>query len=131
YVGAKAHIAKFQDEDDLIVYHPTNQYSAQIARTSPAHKKQYFTPSGAYVEGGQIICGDIAVAKVGDIALIGEHNLENICAALTACWNYTKDVLAVQKALKVFKGLPHRLEFVRELSGVKYYNDSFSSAPGA
>ena len=132
YVGAKARIGKFQNEDDdLIIYHPTNTYSAQVAQASPAKKKQYMKLTGAYVVGGQIVVGDIAVAKVDEVGLIGQHNLENICAAITAAWQYTQNVTAIQYAIKDFKGLPHRLEFVREVRGVKYYNDSYASAPPA
>jgi UDP-N-acetylmuramoylalanine--D-glutamate ligase len=132
YIEAKSHIALFQDEDDLIIYHPENQYSAQIAAKSPAkNKKQYMKPSGAFIEANQIIIGDVAVAKTDEISLIGPHNLENICAAITAAWNFSKEVGAIQKAIKEFTGLPHRLEFVKEKDGVKYYNDSYSSAPGA
>lgn len=132
YVQAKANIARFQDEDDLIIYHPANQYAAKIANQSPAkHKKQYMKPGGAQVVANQIIIGDVAVLQVEEVGLIGEHNLENICAAITAAWHYSPEVTALQKAIKEFTGLPHRLEFVREKDGVKYYNDSYSSAPGA
>lgn len=131
YVGAKANIAKHQDSDDLIVYHPNNRYAAQIAQQSPADKKQYMTPSGAYIIGGQIVVGDVAVAKVEEVSLVGGHNLENVCAAITATWEHSKNVTAIQYAIKDFKGLPHRLELVRELDGVQYFNDSYSSAPGA
>lgn len=132
YVAAKSNIAKYQDEDDLIIYHPENKYSAQVAEISPAkNKKKYMKPGGAFVEANQIIIGDVVVAQTSEVGLIGEHNIENICAAITAAWNYSKEIGAVQKAIKEFKGLPHRLEFVREYSGVKYYNDSYSSAPGA
>lgn len=131
YVAAKANIAKYQDADDLIVYHPNNKYSAQIAELSPADKKQYMTSSGAYVIGGQIVVGDVAVAKVEEVSLVGGHNLENVCAAITATWEHSRNVIAIQYAIKDFKGLPHRLEMVRELDGVRYFNDSYSSAPGA
>ena len=131
YVNAKSNIAKFQTEDDLIIYHPNNPFSAKVAENSKARKMQYMKPSGAYVIGGQIVIGDIAVALSQEVGLIGEHNLENICAAITAAWRYTKNITAIQSAIKTFKGLPNRLEFVKEVRGVKFYNDSYSSAPGA
>lgn len=131
YIKAKANIGKHQDDDDLIIYHPNNKYATQIAEQSTAERKQYMTPSGAYIIGGQIVVGDVAVAKVEEVSLVGGHNLENVCAAITAVWEHSKNVTAIQYAIKDFKGLPHRLELVRELDGVQYFNDSYSSAPGA
>lgn len=131
YVAAKARIGQFQDHDDLMIYHPTNTYSEQIAKKSPATKKQYMKPTGAYIIGGQIVVGDVAVALVDEVSLIGEHNLENICAAITAAWHYTKNVVAMKKAITTFKGLPHRLEFVRTHKGVSYYNDSQATGVGS
>ena len=60
---------------------------------------------------------------------MGEHNLQNVCAAITAVWQVTQDVDAIKKVLTTFSGLEHRLEFVRELNGVKYYDDSFGTTP--
>jgi UDP-N-acetylmuramoylalanine--D-glutamate ligase len=131
YVGAKANIAKYQDTDDVVIYHPDNRYALQIAEHSSARKKQYMKPSGAYIIGGQVVVGDVAVAKTEEVSLVGGHNLENVCAAITAAWEYTKNVTAIQYAIKDFKGLPHRLEFVRDMHGIEFYNDSYSSAPGA
>lgn len=131
YVQAKANITKYQDTDDVVIYHPTNTYAAQIAEQAPGRKKQYMKPGGAYIIGGQIVVGDVAVAKTEEVSLVGGHNLENVCAAITATWEYSKNVSAIQYAIKDFKGLPHRLEEVRELNGVRYFNDSYSSAPGA
>jgi UDP-N-acetylmuramoylalanine--D-glutamate ligase len=68
---------------------------------------------------------------VSDIKLLGRHNWQNVCAALTAAWQITKDVPALHRAISEFHGLPHRLEKVREVNGVEYYNDSFSAAPGS
>ncbi len=132
YVDAKKNIARFQKENDLITFHPTNQYSKQIADTSPAkHKKRYSTPEAAYVKDGQIIMNEQIICGVNEVGLVGEHNLENICAAVTAVWQYTQDTPAIKKAITEFQGLEHRLEEVRTIHGVTFYNDSFSSAPAA
>lgn len=131
YVNAKANIVKHQNVDDLLIYHPTNQYSAEIAAQAPARKMKYLTPEGAYVKDDQIMIEEIVICSTNEVGLVGAHNLENICAAITAAWHYTQDLDAIKSAVTSFKGLPHRLEFVREVNGVKYYNDSFSSAPGA
>lgn len=68
--------------------------------------------------------------KKSDIKLRGIHNYENICAALAA----TASLVSVEKqteAIKAFNGVEHRLEFVRELDGVKYYNDSIGTSPAS
>ncbi len=67
------------------------------------------------------------IMKVSDIALIGSHNLENVMPAVVIAKELgvaSKDIVA---AVKNFTGLPYRLELVREVAGVKYYNDSFST----
>ncbi len=131
YVGAKANIAKHQKPSDNIIYHPTNPESAKIAQFSSGKKQRYCAPEGAYIEDGNIIIADQTICSVSDVGLLGEHNLENICAAVTASWHYTQDVTAIKKAIVEFKGLPHHTQKVRELDGVSYYDDSFSSAPAA
>ncbi len=131
YVTAKAQIGAFQTEKDLLVYHPRNKFSAQIAALSPAQKRQFMSDEGANVVDGKIQIDGIAICSSSEVGLLGAHNLENICAAITASWKYTQDVAAIKLAVSSFKGLPHRLEFVREVDGVKFYNDSFSSAAGA
>src|SRR5262249_34081357 len=70
-----------------------------------------------------------------EIKLIGEHNLENVCAAVTTVWFSLSEVEdqikidAMQKVLSSFSGLEHRLEFVRKLDNVEYYDDSFGTTP--
>ncbi|MFO0970814.1 MAG: UDP-N-acetylmuramoyl-L-alanine--D-glutamate ligase [Candidatus Saccharimonadales bacterium] len=131
YVAAKANVTTHQKSEDLLIYHPTNRYAAEIATRSAAGKRKFFTPEGAYVNGQDIVIEGQVVCSTSDIGLIGAHNLENVCAAVTAAWRYTQDIRAIRSAVANFKGLPHRLEFVDEIKGVAYYNDSFSSAPGA
>ncbi len=131
YVQAKANIAKYQKTTDNMIYHPTNINSAEIANLSEANKQRYGTPEGAYVKGENIMISDQTICSVGDVGLLGAHNLENITAAVTAAWHYTHDTAAIAKVISEFKGLPHHTELVREIDGVKYYDDSFSSAPAA
>ena len=113
------------------MYHPTNQQSGLVAELSPATKKKYLTPEGAFIDQLTVVIDEQIICSVDDIALVGEHNLENVCAAVTAAWQFTKDTAAISQAVKNFKGLEHRLEFVRQVGGVSFYNDSFSSMPGA
>ncbi|HLP86078.1 MAG TPA: UDP-N-acetylmuramoyl-L-alanine--D-glutamate ligase [Phycisphaerales bacterium] len=69
----------------------------------------------------------------GTMTLPGEHNRANAAAALAACLSAipTLDANRVRDALRTYKGLEHRLEFVREVAGVRYFNDSKSTTPGA
>lgn len=105
--------------------------SAQIAARSPAHKIKYLTDQGAYIQDGQILISDQTICSVSEVGLVGEHNLENICAAITAAWPYTQNIAAVKNAVTSFTGLPHRLEFVAEVNGVKFYDDSIATNEGS
>ena len=70
--------------------------------------------------------------EIGDatkVGLLGPHNLENILPAICAGRLMGADVSTIRKVIYEFTGLPNRLEFVREVGGVKYYNDSFSTTP--
>jgi len=132
YVLAKANIGAHQMTDDVMIYHPTNEQSARIAGISLAGRKlKYLTSEAAYINNGIITIDSNAICSTNEVGLLGEYNLQNICAAISAAWQFTQNMSAIAGAVRAFKGLPHRLEFVREVNGVRYYNDSFSSAPTA
>ena len=63
-----------------------------------------------------------------DIVIPGDHNIENYCTAISAVWGYVKPE-TIKKIAKTFGGVEHRIEFVREFKGVKYYNDSIATSP--
>ena len=71
---------------------------------------------------------DVPVVHRDDITIIGDHNVANYLTAITAVWGYV-GVDNIKKVAKEFAGVEHRIEFVREVSGVKYYNDSIASSP--
>lgn len=131
YVNAKANIVKFQTDKDTVVCHPTNQYALGIANRASSTKVHFMTREGAYVENNVIYIEGIKLCSIDEVGLIGAHNLENICAAITAAWKYTHDTRAVISGITQFKGLPHRLEFVKEINNIRFYNDSIATNEGS
>ena len=126
YLNAKANITRYQTEDDYLVYYENNQEAIKIAGTSNAKKIPYPFEIPEEIESA--------------IKLPGRHNQENAIAAMAAvaCYknispdeylsNYKTQII---EGLNNFKGLPHRLEYLRELNGVKYYDDNFSTNPSS
>jgi UDP-N-acetylmuramoylalanine--D-glutamate ligase len=134
YVEAKGNIFKYQTRDDIAVYYPLNEYSTKISSYSSGKKIPYFQKPGAYVRNdGMIVVGDneTEILSKTKVKLLGEHNLQNICAALTAVWQIDQNPEAYKRLLSEFSSLEHRLELVRELNGVKFFNDSFAATPTA
>lgn len=131
YVLAKANIAAHQQVGDVVIYHPTNPESARAAGLSPGNRMRYMTPEAGYVKDGRVFIGDTVICETDEVGLKGEYNLENVCAAVSAAWQFTQDGDAFKRAVRSFKGLEHRLEYVATRRGIQFYNDSFSSAPTA
>jgi len=129
YVDAKRQLFIHQTQDDIAVYFGQNKTSAQIASVSNGWKIPYFQIPGALVQGDNIIIENKTICPVNEVQLLGKHNLQNICAAVTATWQITKDANAVKSAITTFSGMEHRLELVTEIDGVKYYDDSFGTTP--
>ena len=134
YVAAKANIRRFQTESDICVYHPTNAYSKQISQANDKGRVERYAiadDGGVYVKDGSFWQNDQLICLVDSLQLIGQHNIENACAAISIAKAYDVANASIEVGLQKFQGLPHRIEYVRTVSGVRYYNDSFSSAPSA
>jgi UDP-N-acetylmuramoylalanine--D-glutamate ligase len=129
YADAKQQLFRWQKESDYAIYYGHNQYSEQIASISPGRKIPYMKPPGADVVEGQIVIEGQTICKTSEIKLLGKHNWQNVCAAITAIWQITHDIEAIKSVVTTFAGLEHRLEFVREVNGAKYYDDSFGTTP--
>ena len=71
---------------------------------------------------------DLPIINKKEIAVLGDHNVENYLAAIAAVWGYV-GVDSIKKVAREFSGVEHRIELVREVNGVKYYNDSIASSP--
>lgn len=131
YLRAKQQLFTHQTEDDTAIYHPHNNRSLHLATTSLGTHLPYLTPPGAHIEQDAIVINGHTICHVNDVTLPGTHNLENICAAVTAAWQVTQNVSAIAQAIKQAKSLPFRIEKRLEKDGVTYYNDSFAVNPDA
>lgn len=137
YREAKSNIVKHQTVEDFSVINDDYDVSRNFSRLTSA--SSYFfsrnhKTEGCYVDSkGQILLNiegeNAIIANSDDLKLRGRHNLENVTAASLAAYLAGVKPETISTVVKDFVGLEHRLELVRELNGVKYYNDSFSTVP--
>ena len=136
YIEAKANIFKNQTENDTLILNYDNEITKNFSKNAKS-KVVFFSvkeklKNGVIYDDGiiKIVEDELRrhVIKLKDTRLRGIHNAANICAAIAA----TKDLVEIEDqvtAIKNFKGVTHRLEFVREINNSKWYNDSIASSP--
>ncbi len=130
YVEAKKNIYRFQNENDILVVNADNAITAPL---KTAGKTRYFSHSGEVKNGtyldGDMICRDgKPLFHKKEIAIPGEHNVENYMAAILAVEGLVEDE-TIRRVANTFGGVEHRIELVREKDGVRFYNDSIASSP--
>lgn len=136
YMDAKRNIYLHQQKDDLLVLNYDNDITREFADTAQGKVRFFSTytklEDGVILDQNMIkICSNkirTQVIDTDDILLLGRHNIENACTAIAAVQGLVHSD-AIIKVLTTFKGVEHRNEFVREIGGVKWYNDSIGSSP--
>ncbi|MDO8506941.1 MAG: UDP-N-acetylmuramoyl-L-alanine--D-glutamate ligase [bacterium] len=140
YVEAKSPIVKYQTADDFAVINTDYETPREFKKETKAEiyeiSIQNPVENGCYVSKNDdiVLCikdTEEKIASTSELQLRGRHNLENVCPALAVAYIAGADLGSIKKTVKEFKGLEHRLEFVAEVDGVKYYNDSFATTPEA
>ncbi|WP_019138178.1 UDP-N-acetylmuramoyl-L-alanine--D-glutamate ligase [Peptoniphilus timonensis] len=136
YVDAKFKIFKNQDENDFAIL---NYEDKELAKEYDLKAEKYYfsmekiSDKGAFVQDGKIYFNDgkniEEILDTKDIKIPGDHNIKNIMAAIIGCKLLNIDLDIIKKSITSFTGVEHRIEFVRELRGVKYYNDSKGTNP--
>jgi UDP-N-acetylmuramoylalanine--D-glutamate ligase len=132
YVQSKARLFRNQQADDCAIL---NADDPNVMNLEPAiaSRKLFFSRRQSLREGVFLSNGQVryrvnhlerALLETRDVPLPGDFNLENVMAAAAAACALGADFEALPKAVRAFKSLPHRLEFVREIRGVDFYNDS-------
>lgn len=136
YIDAKKNIFKYQNENDMLILNYDNEITRSCEKEAKgkviffSHKEKL---DNGFIVDGKIIkeCEDKIRKHIfnGDDAILrGEHNLENIATAIATTKTLVSTEQAVE-AIKEFKPVEHRIEFVKEIDQVKWYNDSASSSP--
>ena len=136
YIDAKARVFMNQDKNDFCVLNYDDELTRALAEKCNANvvffSRLEKLEKGIYVENGDIIIDideKINLMKVNDLSLPGGHNLENCMAAAAMAYVSGIDIEVIREVLKTFKAVEHRLEFVKEVEGVKYVNDSKGTNP--
>lgn len=136
YHAAKSSIVAYQGSGDYAVYSDDYPASQQIGAKGNGAKytfsRYHAVKQGAYTQ--ENIIHLISVPESGtfnlaDKLLPGAHNLENICAGSLAAGLAGAPLSIIERSVLNFSGLEHRLEYVGEYGGVKFYNDSISTVP--
>ena len=127
YVAAKSQLFAHQTDEDIAIYYSENDLSKQIASLGKGKLIPFFQPPGAYINEGAIVMENLSICKTSELKLPGSHNWQNVCAAVTAAWNVDHNVDPIKSVLTSFTSLEHRIEFVKEVNNVSYYNDSYAS----
>lgn len=145
YIEAKQQLFAHQQLHDVAIFNALDIYSQEIADASPAMQFGYEVPpegqqpenkTGAYVDGHHICFQGEKICRISEVVLPGRHNLENVCAAITAVYPLIAQAQkhphnVIKGVLKTFVGLPHRIEIVGQARGVWFINDSYSTNPAS
>lgn len=132
YISSKLNITAKQTEDDYLILNKNdeilqkskNSFRANIyefSSTNPVEKGLYLDENIIYYKDEQ---QKIEVLNTDELKIIGNHNYENLMAAMLECYLFGLDFVSIAKAAKTFVSIEHRLELVDEIKGVKVYNDS-------
>ena len=141
YVGLKRRVFRFQHPGDAAVFNVDDEVARGFSeearqigtRVLTSSRRTRIAADGAMLEGDRIVRvldGDAAeVMRRDEIALRGEHNVENVLSAVAAASLLGVSPEAAARAVRAFAGVPHRLEPVAVVDGVSYINDSIATAP--
>ena len=141
YINAKANIFFKQRKNDVLVLNADDKYTEKyitILKDNKINSKvknfsiKTRVEDGVYFENNEIVYNQndkkINICTKDEVKLVGMHNIANICAAATAVIDMVS-LDSIKDVISNFSGVEHRMEFVRNVNGVNYYNDSIASSP--
>lgn len=137
YEEAKKNIVRFQTKSDVAIIDADNELSKRFEKFAKARilslSLKESEKDGGFLKVGSLILKrgktGIIIGEKANLGLKGDHNIKNILAAATVANFFNTPVEIISKTIREFHGLPHRLEFIKTVNGVSYYNDSASTNP--
>lgn len=139
YIRVKELITKNQSSEDVCVLNYEDEVLRKFGETA-VPKVVYFSSvctleKGIYLDGDTIVLttetAKIPVVKTGELKLLGQHNYENVMAAVAMAYYAGVDMESIRRSICEFTAVEHRIEYVTEKNGVVYYNDSKGTNPDA
>jgi len=132
YAASKARVFENQRDDDILIYNADDEWTLKVVERAHCKKLGFgiskYVNRSAWIDQGVLTVrlndADVPIIPSAEIFIKGIHNVYNAMAATLAAATLGVDPVSIRHTLKTFKGVEHRLEFVRELEGVQYYNDS-------
>ena len=141
YITVKESIAMNQTEKDVCVLNYDDPVLKSFGESDQCKPRVVFFSSRQKLEQGYYLDGDVIflrdqgkeypIVNVKELNLLGRHNYENVMAAIAISTAMKVPLPVIQRVVKEFQAVEHRIEFVLERSGVKYYNDSKGTNPDA
>ncbi len=143
YVAAKMNIAKNQTENDFFIFNTENPIVLENVESLKNQLKAELQPfqdyNLAHIQENHFLWGNEVLFETDILKIPGEHNQKNACAAMIATFDFLREkgfeIEEIfdfwREGLSKFTGLPHRLKFVREFEGVRFYDDSIATTPGS
>lgn len=138
YLDLKRNLVRYQTADDHVVLNLNDEISAAAAELTPAHQVHFSAVSdvpgdGAFLRDDAVFVRrrnvEEMVLPVAEIPLRGAHNVANVLAATAIASAAGMQAATIAEAVRSFQPVPHRLELVGEVDGVRYVNDSIASTP--
>lgn len=132
YIDAKANIVSHQSSSDVAILNAADAESSALAARTPARVLRW-NGRDAFLRDDRLLLrghdSEYEICRAGELQIPGRHNVDNVLAASLAAFVSGISPQAIRDVAIRFKGVQHRLQLVRELNGVAFYNDSIATAP--
>lgn len=131
YIESKKNIFLHQDEKGLLILNKDNEITNSMIKEAKGEVRTFSLKNKdayAHLEGENLFVNGKRVCSIDEVKLPGMHNIDNLLTAFAAVDGYVS-IEAMRDVATTFMGVEHRIEFVREINGVKFYNDSIASSP--